>query len=93
MGRVPVEITTLGVTAGTQVKTGTCVVSMVVLNAAAAASTVSLYDGTSAADQRRVYIQCPSTATEGFAGSPVWFRNGIFAVTTGVGSETQIGVE
>lgn len=93
MSQRPLTITTLAVTAGTQVFTGRCVIGSCVINAAAAASTVSVYDGTSAADQRIIFIQAGVNLSEGFMGGRVWAHNGVFVVTTGAGSETQIGIE
>jgi hypothetical protein len=89
----PLDVTVLGVTAGTQVFTGRCVVGLAVITAAAAAAELSVYDGTSAADPRRIHIKAPVEATEGIAGGRIWFNTGVFVVTTGAGSDSQIGIE
>ena len=90
----PANITTLGVTAGTQVFAGRCVLTLAIITAGgAAAATLSIHDGTSASDQRILFLKAPIDISEGIAGSRIWCHKGMFVVTTGAASETQIGFE
>ena len=76
-----------------QVAIGAGVVAIAILNSAAAAATLELFDGTADTDKRIFFAQAPVNASEGIAGARLWFKNGLFAKTTGAGSSAQVGFE
>lgn len=95
MSLVPLHVTNIvtSTDATIQVFTGACCVGMAIINAAAAASTVRIYDGTADTDPLVFYAQAPANSTEGVAGGRIWCVNGCYVVTTGAGSTAQVGIE
>lgn len=76
-----------------QVFTGPCVVGLAVLTAAAAASTLSVYDAVGATSNRIFFVRAGANLSEGFAGGRLWCANGCYIVTAGAGSFAHVGIE